>query len=473
GMMYLEERRLVHRDLAARNVLVKSPNHVKITDFGLARLLEGDEKEYSADGGKMPIKWMALECIHYRKFTHQTDVWSYGKNITSLFLYSICYNFLMTFGGKPYDGIPTREIPDLLEKGERLPQPPICTIDVYMVMVKCWMIDADSRPKFKELAAEFSRMARDPQRYLVIQGDDRMKLPSPNDSKFFQNLLDEGDLEDMMDAEEYLVPQAFNIPPPIYTSRARMDSNRNQFIYRDGSLALEQGVPLPYRAAIPSIAPEPPILQGAAEICDDTCCNGTLRKQMASFSQEDSITQRYSADPTVFVPERGSRNELDEEGYMTPMPEKSKTDHLTPVEENPFVSRRKNCDLKALDNPEYHSGQNGKPKAEEEYVNEPWYLNTFASTFEHSEYMKKNGLPLPEKPKKAFDNPGYWNHSLPPRSTLQHPDYLQEYSTKYFYKQNGRIQPIVAENPEYLSEFSLKPATMLPPPPYRHRNTVV
>uniref|UniRef100_UPI0016599436 receptor tyrosine-protein kinase erbB-4-like n=1 Tax=Halichoerus grypus TaxID=9711 RepID=UPI0016599436 len=133
---------------------------------------------------------------------------------------------LMTFGGKPYDGIPTREIPDLLEKGERLPQPPICTIDVYMVMVKCWMIDADSRPKFKELAAEFSRMARDPQRYLVIQGDDRMKLPSPNDSKFFQNLLDEEDLEDMMDAEEYLVPQAFNIPPPIYTSRARIDSNR-------------------------------------------------------------------------------------------------------------------------------------------------------------------------------------------------------------------------------------------------------
>lgn len=31
------------------------------------------------------------------------------------------------------------------------------------------MIDADSRPKFKELAVEFTRMARDPQRYLVIQ----------------------------------------------------------------------------------------------------------------------------------------------------------------------------------------------------------------------------------------------------------------------------------------------------------------
>uniref|UniRef100_A0AAR2J2X4 Receptor protein-tyrosine kinase n=1 Tax=Pygocentrus nattereri TaxID=42514 RepID=A0AAR2J2X4_PYGNA len=226
GMMYLEERRLVHRDLAARNVLVKSPNHIKITDFGLARLLDGDEKEYNADGGKMPIKWMALECIHYRKFTHQSDVWSYGVTIWEL----------MTFGGKPYDGIPTREIPDLLEKGERLPQPPICTIDVYMVMVKCWMIDADSRPKFKELAAEFCRMARDPQRYLVIQGDDRMKLPSPNDSKFFQSLLDEEELEDLMDAEEYLVPHAFNIPPLTYTTRSRVDSNRVRQKTQSGAL---------------------------------------------------------------------------------------------------------------------------------------------------------------------------------------------------------------------------------------------
>lgn len=51
---------------------------------------------------------------------------------------------LMTFGAKPYDGIPAREIPDLLEKGERLPQPPICTIDVYMIMVKCaWLSCAD------------------------------------------------------------------------------------------------------------------------------------------------------------------------------------------------------------------------------------------------------------------------------------------------------------------------------------------
>lgn len=44
---------------------------------------------------------------------------------------------MMTFGDEPYPGIRLSEVPDLLEKGERLPQPVISTIDVYMVMVKC------------------------------------------------------------------------------------------------------------------------------------------------------------------------------------------------------------------------------------------------------------------------------------------------------------------------------------------------
>lgn len=32
-----------------------------------------------------------------------------------------------------------------------------------------WMIDPDSRPRFKDLVNEFSAMARDPSRYVVIQ----------------------------------------------------------------------------------------------------------------------------------------------------------------------------------------------------------------------------------------------------------------------------------------------------------------
>ncbi|XP_067357691.1 receptor tyrosine-protein kinase erbB-4-like isoform X1 [Channa argus] len=592
GMMYLEERRLVHRDLAARNVLVKSPNHIKITDFGLARLLDGDEKEYNADGGKvgMPIKWMALECIHYRKFTHQSDVWSYGVTIWEL----------MTFGGKPYDGIPTREIPDILEKGERLPQPPICTIDVYMVMVKCWMIDADSRPKFKELAAEFCRMARDPQRYLVIQGDDRMKLPSPNDSKFFQSLLDEEDLDDLMDADEYLVPRGFNVATSSYPTRSRVDSNRNQFGYRDGVPNTAEGSVAGAQACVNQEAAGS---HGPAQ--EDQRCNGSLHKKSPSQNGgDDNGGQRYSADPTIFLGERTSRGDTDEDGYMTPMKDKSSSEYLNPIEENPFVTRRKNGEIHALDNPGYHSTPNSQPKGEDEYINEPLYLNTFHSPAELGlEALRRNGLPLPTQPsssisattagshlpltiqtslphyplpaaqpspsgmpchhgppthilhthhtvksagqpgnpgggpatqgqtgtaaqiqvcqagglatsatighgslpayqshaithpasklkhggqtsgkasgkklKVTFDNPEYWQHSLPPKSSNQAAlDGTQGGSTnaKLFYKQNGHIRPAIAENPEYMSEFSLKSGTVLPPPPYRQRNTVV
>lgn len=44
---------------------------------------------------------------------------------------------MMSYGAEPYATMRQQEVPDLLEKGERLSQPQICTIDVYMVMVKC------------------------------------------------------------------------------------------------------------------------------------------------------------------------------------------------------------------------------------------------------------------------------------------------------------------------------------------------
>lgn len=103
---------------------------------------------------------------------------------------------------------------------------------------------------------------------------------------------------------------------------------QNQFVYRDGGYAAE--VPMPYRAP-GCVIPEAPVAQGAtAEIFEDTCCNGTIRKQVATLAKEDSSTQRYSADPTVFIPERVIRGELDEDGYMTPMRDKPKTGKKLP-----------------------------------------------------------------------------------------------------------------------------------------------
>ncbi|ESO04704.1 hypothetical protein HELRODRAFT_119222, partial [Helobdella robusta] len=158
GMAYLEEVRIVHRDLAARNVLVQNDNHVRITDFGLSKLLDAGTNIYYSKGGKIPIKWLALESLRHKKFTHSSDVWSFGVTLWEMF----------TFGDSPYENVKSENMVEVLEKGDRLAQPTICTIDVYMVMIKCWLVDADSRPTFSSLVETFSHMAEDPTRFLFI-----------------------------------------------------------------------------------------------------------------------------------------------------------------------------------------------------------------------------------------------------------------------------------------------------------------
>ena len=110
-------------------------------------------------------------------------------------------------------GVNARDVPDLLEKGERLPQPSICTIDLFYVLLKCWQSIPDNRPTFKLLVENFALFARDPGRYLVIPGDKLMRLPSytTHDEKELlkMNVGMVGNVSEMaaiMGAEEYLNP---------------------------------------------------------------------------------------------------------------------------------------------------------------------------------------------------------------------------------------------------------------------------
>lgn len=45
---------------------------------------------------------------------------------------------------------------DLIDKGERLPQPTDCPDDVYHIMQQCWQHDPSKRPKFQDLKELFS-----------------------------------------------------------------------------------------------------------------------------------------------------------------------------------------------------------------------------------------------------------------------------------------------------------------------------
>lgn len=142
AMAYLERRRIIHRDLAARNILVKSESCVKLSDFGLAHLLEKEYYTIRTMTRSLPIKWYAPESILYNKFTVKSDVWSYGVALWEIF----------TFGSEPIvisDDPAT--LGQWLLEGARLPPPEGCPPEFRQIMCQCWESERNLRPSFASI----------------------------------------------------------------------------------------------------------------------------------------------------------------------------------------------------------------------------------------------------------------------------------------------------------------------------------
>jgi len=74
---YLESLNIVHRDLACRNILIGAEKIVKVTDFGMSRIVTKEDPVYvKTTHGNLPWNWMALESLLDYQFTTASDVWS-------------------------------------------------------------------------------------------------------------------------------------------------------------------------------------------------------------------------------------------------------------------------------------------------------------------------------------------------------------------------------------------------------------
>jgi len=146
GMCYLASLKFVHRDLAARNILLDDNDGdliCKISDFGLSRHFLKDEEYYTSHGGHIPVKWTAPEALTFKKYSTQSDVWSYG-----ILLWEI-----WSFGKQPYENWShERVLKEVCEKHYRLPAPDaVPTLLLYRLMVDCWHPDKAQRPTFSNL----------------------------------------------------------------------------------------------------------------------------------------------------------------------------------------------------------------------------------------------------------------------------------------------------------------------------------
>ena len=108
---------------------------------------------------------MAIESIRSRLFTHWSDVWSYG----------VCLWEIFTFCAKPYAELEQLEVISSIIKGVRLARPPIASIDVYTILLRCWLEKPYTRPSFKELSDEFEKMCIEPKLYLSLKDVDTSK----------------------------------------------------------------------------------------------------------------------------------------------------------------------------------------------------------------------------------------------------------------------------------------------------------
>lgn len=167
GMEYLQSLRYVHRDLAARNILVASDTLVKIADFGLTKIIPFDKEYYRVtQPGESPIFWYAPESISESKFSHKSDVWSFGVVLHELFSYCDMNSnpkrlYMQEIGHNVQGPSISVHLANILKTDWRLPAPPNCPPKVYVMMKECWGYDFEERPCFSSLGNQIETVMQD------------------------------------------------------------------------------------------------------------------------------------------------------------------------------------------------------------------------------------------------------------------------------------------------------------------------
>ncbi|XP_019719297.1 high affinity nerve growth factor receptor [Hippocampus comes] len=158
GMVYLASLHFVHRDLATRNCLVGEGLVVKIGDFGMSRDIYSTD--YYRVGGRtmLPIRWMPPESIMYRKFTTESDIWSFGVVLWEIF----------TYGKQPWYQLSNSEAIECITQGRELERPRTCPKQVYLLMRGCWQREPQQRTLIKDIHARLLALVKNPPVYLHI-----------------------------------------------------------------------------------------------------------------------------------------------------------------------------------------------------------------------------------------------------------------------------------------------------------------
>ncbi|CAE7435003.1 shkD [Symbiodinium natans] len=143
---------IVHRDLKPLNLLLTKNLELKMTDFGISKMMATMENEHhTMTGGVGSYLYMAPEVVRYEEYNEKVDIYSYG-----LIMY------YLSSGKRPFHHItldPEVILQQYCQKKEPRPLISDCPKILRGIIEPCWQTDKFVRPSAEEITLQLDAIA--------------------------------------------------------------------------------------------------------------------------------------------------------------------------------------------------------------------------------------------------------------------------------------------------------------------------
>ncbi|KAI9123329.1 hypothetical protein K1719_006218 [Acacia pycnantha] len=139
GLSYLHSKKIVHRDVKTENMLLDRLGHLKIADFGVARVEAMNPSDMTGETGT--LGYMAPEVLDGNPYNHRCDVYSFGICMWEIY----CCDM-------PYPDLSFADLSAAVVRQNLRPEIPRCCPSSFAnIMRKCWGGNANKRPEMEDV----------------------------------------------------------------------------------------------------------------------------------------------------------------------------------------------------------------------------------------------------------------------------------------------------------------------------------